>query len=182
MRHFGHFWAKRMRASGPCSSSLGEELGISEWLKPSVYCAACKVHKKLWPGFSSIRRWYLVTLCIQIGRCEKYLSQGWELHFWHVPLEGSQRIEAQPWQDRGHAHPVKVLSFSILSILMCCWWERGVLVLSLISACLFMRVSNSCRSSFYHLGNLSRSRKYVTKESVAVVVHAFLVEIRDELI
>lgn len=30
-----------------------------------------------------------------------------------------------------------------------------------------------CRSSFYHLRNLSRIRKYLTKESAAVVVHAF---------
>lgn len=31
-----------------------------------------------------------------------------------------------------------------------------------------------CRSSFYHLRNLSRIRKYLTKESAAVVVHALV--------
>lgn len=30
-----------------------------------------------------------------------------------------------------------------------------------------------CRSSLYHLRNLSKIRKYLTKESAAVVVHAF---------
>ena len=91
-----------------------------------------------------------------------------------MPLDGSEQIEAKPWQDRGYAHLVKVLSFSILSILMCCWWERGDLALSLISTCLFMHVSNICRSWFHHLGNLSTITKYVTKGSVAVVVHALL--------
>ena len=104
----------------------------------------------------------------------KLLKSGLRTVFCHVPLDGSERIEAKPWQDGGHAHPGKVLSFSILSILMCCWWERGVLVLSLISTCLFMHVSNICRSTFYHLGNFSRIRKYVTEESVAVLVHALL--------
>ena len=47
-------------------------------------------------------------------------------------------------------------------------------MLSLISTCLFMHVSNMCRSLFYHPGNISRIRKRVTKESVAVVVHALL--------
>ena len=47
-------------------------------------------------------------------------------------------------------------------------------MLSLISPCLFMDVSNSCRSSFYHLGNLSRIRKYPTKESVTAVFDVFL--------
>ena len=37
-----------------------------------------------------------------------------------------------------------------------------------------MHVSNICRSTFYHLGNFSRIRKYVTEESVAVLVHALL--------
>ena len=35
-------------------------------------------------------------------------------------------------------------------------------------------VSRICSSSFYHLRNLSRIRKYLTKESAAVVVHAFV--------
>ena len=35
-------------------------------------------------------------------------------------------------------------------------------------------VSSICRSSFYHLRNLSRIRKYFTKESAEVVVHAFV--------
>ena len=35
-------------------------------------------------------------------------------------------------------------------------------------------VSSICRSSFYHLGNLSRIRKYFTKESAEVAVHAFV--------
>ena len=35
-------------------------------------------------------------------------------------------------------------------------------------------VSSICRSSFYHLRNLSRIREYLTKESAAVVVHAFV--------
>ena len=35
-------------------------------------------------------------------------------------------------------------------------------------------VSSICSSSFYHLRNLSRIRKYLTKESAAVVVHAFV--------
>ena len=37
-----------------------------------------------------------------------------------------------------------------------------------------MHVSSICRSSFYHLRNLSRIRKYLIKESVAVAVHAFV--------
>ena len=37
-----------------------------------------------------------------------------------------------------------------------------------------MHVSNICRSSFYHLRNLSRIRKYLTNESAAFVVHAFV--------
>jgi len=36
------------------------------------------------------------------------------------------------------------------------------------------RVSSICRSSFYHLRNLSRIRNYLTKESAAVVFHAFV--------
>ena len=35
-------------------------------------------------------------------------------------------------------------------------------------------VSSICRSSFYHLRNLSRIRKYFTKESAEVAVHAFV--------
>ena len=35
-------------------------------------------------------------------------------------------------------------------------------------------VSSICRSSFYHLRDLSRVRKYRNKESAAVVVHAFV--------
>ena len=35
-------------------------------------------------------------------------------------------------------------------------------------------VSNICRSSFYHVRKLSRIRKYLTKESAAVVVHVFV--------
>ena len=35
-------------------------------------------------------------------------------------------------------------------------------------------VSSICSSSFYHLRNLSRIRKYPTKKSAAVVVHAFV--------
>ena len=35
-------------------------------------------------------------------------------------------------------------------------------------------VSSICRSSFYHLRNLSRIRKYLTKEASLVVVHAFV--------
>ncbi|CAH3147457.1 unnamed protein product [Porites lobata] len=50
----------------------------------------------------------------------------------------------------------------------------GVLVLSLMSTCLFIHVSSICRSSFYHLRNLSRIRKYFTKESAEVAVHAFV--------
>ena len=34
--------------------------------------------------------------------------------------------------------------------------------------------SCTCRSSFYHLRNQSRIRKYLTKESAAVAVHAFV--------
>ena len=37
-----------------------------------------------------------------------------------------------------------------------------------------MCLASVCRSSFYHLRNLSRIRKYLTKESAAVVVHAFV--------
>ena len=37
-----------------------------------------------------------------------------------------------------------------------------------------MHVSSICRSSLYHLRNLSRIRKYLTKESAAVVVHTFV--------
>ena len=44
-----------------------------------------------------------------------------------------------------------------------------VLVLSLHA-----HVSSICRSSFYHLRNLSRIRKYFTKESAEVAVHAFV--------
>ena len=35
-------------------------------------------------------------------------------------------------------------------------------------------VSCICRSSFYHLRNLSRIRKYLTKESAELAVHAFV--------
>ena len=35
-------------------------------------------------------------------------------------------------------------------------------------------VSSICRSSFYHLRNLTRIRKYFTKESPEVAVHAFV--------
>ena len=35
-------------------------------------------------------------------------------------------------------------------------------------------VSSICRSSFYHPRNLSRIRKYFTKESAEVAVHAFV--------
>ena len=35
-------------------------------------------------------------------------------------------------------------------------------------------VSSICRSSFYDLRNLSRIKKYFTKESAAVAVHAFV--------
>ena len=35
-------------------------------------------------------------------------------------------------------------------------------------------VSSICRSSFCHLRNLSKIRKHLTKESAAVVVHAFV--------
>ena len=68
-------------------------------------------------------------------------------------------------------------SFSPYVLVMRAWLRLtglGVLVLSLISTCLFMHVSNICRSSFYHLSNLSRIRKHLTKESAAVVVHAFV--------
>ena len=37
-----------------------------------------------------------------------------------------------------------------------------------------VHVSSICRSSFHRLRNLSRIRKYLTKESAAVVVHAFV--------
>ena len=40
-------------------------------------------------------------------------------------------------------------------------------------------VSSICRSSFYLLRNLSRIRKYLTKESAAVVVHAFVISELD---
>ena len=45
-------------------------------------------------------------------------------------------------------------------------------MLSLMSTCLFMHVSGICR--FYYLMDLSRIRKCLTKESAAVVVHAFV--------
>ena len=35
-------------------------------------------------------------------------------------------------------------------------------------------MSSICRSPFYHLRNLSRIRKYLTKESAAIAVHAFV--------
>ena len=35
-------------------------------------------------------------------------------------------------------------------------------------------VAEKCKSSFYHLRNLSRIRKYLTRETAAVVVHAFV--------
>ena len=35
-------------------------------------------------------------------------------------------------------------------------------------------MTSICRSSFYHLRNLSRIRKYFTKESAEVAVHAFV--------
>ena len=47
-------------------------------------------------------------------------------------------------------------------------------MLSLMSTCLFMHVSCICRSSFYHIRNLSRIRKYLTKESAELAVHAFV--------
>ena len=39
---------------------------------------------------------------------------------------------------------------------------------------LHAHMSSICRSSFYHLRNLSRIRKYFTKESTEVAVHAFV--------
>ena len=50
----------------------------------------------------------------------------------------------------------------------------GVLASSLMSTCLHAHMSSICRSSFYHLRNLSRIRKYLTKESGAIAVHAFV--------
>ena len=50
-----------------------------------------------------------------------------------LKLDGSQWIEAKPRQDGGHAHPLKVLSLSILSVVVCWWWERGCLSASLES-------------------------------------------------
>ena len=98
-----------------------------------------------------------------------------------MSLDGSQRIEAKPRQDGGHAYPLKASSLSILFspyvLVMRAWLplsRLGVLVLSLMSTCLFMHVSSICRSSFYHLRNLSRIRKYFTKESAEVAVHAFV--------
>ena len=35
-------------------------------------------------------------------------------------------------------------------------------------------VADKCKSSFYHLRNLSRIRKYLTRETAAIVVHAFV--------
>ena len=35
-------------------------------------------------------------------------------------------------------------------------------------------VAEKCKSSFYHLRNLSRIRKYLTRETAAIVVHAFV--------
>ena len=90
-------------------------------------------------------------------------------------MDGWERIEAKPWQDGGHAHPGKVLSFSILSVLMSRWWERGVLVLSLISTCLFMHVSNICRSLFYNLANLARTRRLKNVKN-----RAFLILLRSQ--
>ena len=43
-----------------------------------------KSNSMTWLGLSSIRRWYLVILCIQIARCGNYLKQAWELHFRHL--------------------------------------------------------------------------------------------------
>ena len=37
-----------------------------------------------------------------------------------------------------------------------------------------VHVSSICKSSFYHLRNLARIRKYLTKDSATVVVHAFV--------
>jgi hypothetical protein len=35
-------------------------------------------------------------------------------------------------------------------------------------------VADKCNSSFYHLRNLSRIRKYLTRETAEIVVHAFV--------
>ena len=35
-------------------------------------------------------------------------------------------------------------------------------------------LSDICKSSFYHLHNISKIRKYINKESAATVVHAFV--------
>ena len=43
-----------------------------------------------------------------------------------------------------------------------------------VSTSFHAHMSSICRSSFYHLRNLFRIRKYLTKESAAVVVHAFV--------
>ena len=55
------------------------------------------------------------------------------------------------------------------------WWERGVLVLSLISTCLFMHVSNICRSLFYNLANLARTRRLKNVKN-----RAFLILLRSQ--
>ena len=47
-------------------------------------------------------------------------------------------------------------------------------MLSLMSTSFHAHVSSICRSSFYHLRNLCRIRKYFTKESAEVAVHAFV--------
>ena len=41
------------------------------------------------------------------------------VQFCNMSLDESQRIEAKPRQDGGHAHPLKVSSLPILSVLMC---------------------------------------------------------------
>ena len=76
-----------------------------------------------------------------------------------------------------HSKIVPLHPFSPYVLVMRAWLplsQLGVLASSMMSTCLFMHVSSICISSFYHLRNLSRIRKYLIKESVAVAVHAFV--------
>ena len=62
--------------------------------------------------------------------------------------------------------------FSRCVLVMRAWLpisQLGVLASPLMST-----FSCTCRSSFYHLRNQSRIRKYLTKESASVAVHAFV--------
>ena len=83
------------------------------------------------------------------------------------------RIEANPRQDGGQAHPLKVSSLSILSVpyllVMRAWLPVSLGVIFDEHMSFHAHVSNICRTSFYHLRNLSRTRKHLITRNICII-------------